>query len=73
MAAGINVDVVKKGDAYSLKVKEGKQEAEIPLEGCKSAEEAEMVKQGLLAEIDKAQVAQASKNEQTGNKIDKTV
>lgn len=67
----ISVDVVKKGDAYSLSIKEGKKQAEIPLEGCKSIEEAEIIKQGLLAEIDKAQVAQASKNEQTGNKIDK--
>lgn len=67
----VNVDVVKNGDVYSLSVKEGNKQAEIPLEGCKSAEEAEMIKQGLLAEIDKAQIANATKNEQTGNKLDK--
>ena len=69
--AGIKVDVVKNGDAYSLSVKEGKKQAEIPLEGCKSAEEAEIFKQGLLAEIDKAQVAKGIPNDKTGNKIDK--
>jgi hypothetical protein len=69
--ADINVDVVKKGDAYSLNVKEGKKQAEIPLEGCKSAEEAETIRQGLLAEIDKAQVAKATPDGNTGSKMDK--
>lgn len=71
MAGEIKVDVVQKGSDYFLAVKEGKKQAEVPIPGCKSMEEAEGVKQGLLAEIDKAKVAQATKDEQTGNKLDK--
>lgn len=67
----VDVNVVKNGDTYALKVQEGKKEAVIPLEGCKSAEEAEMIKQGLLAEIDKSMVAQGTTDDNTGKKMDK--
>jgi hypothetical protein len=67
----VNVEVVKNGDTFALNVTEGKKNAQIPLDGCKSAEEAEMIKQGLLAEIDKAQIAQGTPDENTGNKMDK--
>jgi len=72
--ADISVNVVKNGNDYFLAVKEGKKEAKIPLEDCKSAEEAEMSKQGFLVElakIDKAQVAKGIPNDKIGNKIDK--
>lgn len=67
----VDVNVVKNGDTYSLNVKEGQKEAQIPLEGCKSAEEAEMIRQGLLAEIDKAMIAKGTPDDQTGKKMDK--
>lgn len=71
MSEPVNVAVNKSGEQYSLKVQQGNKQAEIPLEGCKSKEEAEMVKQALLEEINKAEVAKATKGAEVGNKMDK--
>lgn len=71
MAEPVNVVVNKAGDQYSLKVQQGNKQAEIPLEGCKSQEEAEIVKQALLTEINKAEVAKGTKEAGVGNKMDK--
>ena len=70
MAGEIKVDVVQKGNDYFLAVQDGKKQAEVPIPGCKSMEEAREVERGLLAEIQKNQVAQGTKDEQTGNKLD---
>ncbi len=70
MAGEIKVDVVQKGSDYFLKVQDGKKQAEVPIPGCKSMEEAKEVEAGLLEEIRKNQVAQGTPNEQTGNKLD---
>lgn len=70
MAGEIKVDVVQKGNDYFLAVQNGKKQAEVPIPGCKSMEEANGVKQELLAEIDKEKAKQATKDEQTGNKLD---
>ncbi len=69
--AGVNVDVVKKGDAYALKVTKDKKTAEIPLKDVKTPEEAEMIKNALLEEIDKAAVQQGTKSQGVGAKMDK--
>ena len=52
----VKVDVVKKGNEYALKVTKDKKTAEVPLQGVKTAEEAESIKTALLAEINKAEV-----------------
>lgn len=69
--AGVNVDVIKKGNEYALKVTKDKKTAEVPLEGVKTAQEAESIKAALLAEIDKAAVQQGTKPEGIGTKMDK--
>lgn len=65
------VNVVQSGNQYSLQVKDGNKVANLPLEGCKSKEEAESIKTALLAEVDKAAVQQGTKAEGVGGKIDK--
>lgn len=70
MAGEIKVDVLQKGSDYFLKVQDGKKQAEVPIPGCKSMEEARGVQAELLKEIKKNEVAQGTKDEQTGNKLD---
>lgn len=70
MAGEIKVDVVQKGNDYFLKVQDGKKQAEVPIPGCKSMEEAKEVERGLLEEIKKNQVAQGTPDENTGKKLD---
>ena len=67
----VKVDVVKKGNEYALKVTKDKKTAEVPLQGVKTAEEAESIKTALLAEINKAEVQQGTKSEGVGAKMDK--
>lgn len=70
MAGQIKVDVVQKGSDYFLAVQDGKKQAEVPIPGCKSIEEAKEVQAGLLAEIEKNTVAQGTPDENTGKKLD---
>lgn len=67
----VKVDVIKKGNEYALKVTKDKKTAEVPLQGVKTAEEAESIKVALLAEIDKAAVQQGTKPQGVGQKMDK--
>lgn len=67
----VKVDVIKKGNEFALKVTKDKKTAEVPLQGVKTAEEAESIKTALLAEIDKAAVQQGTKPEGVGAKMDK--
>lgn len=70
MAGEIKVDVVQKGNDYFLAVQDGKKQAEVPIPGCKSMEEAKTVQAGLLEEIEKNQIAQGTPDEKTGKKMD---
>lgn len=70
MAGEIKVNVVQKGNEYFLAVQDGKKQAEVPIPGCKSMEEAKEVERGLLEEIKKNQVAQGTPDENTGKKLD---
>lgn len=67
----VDVSVVQNGNQYGLQVKKGEQQVQIPLKDCKSPEEAETIRQALLAEVNKAEVQQGTKAEGVGGKIDK--
>lgn len=71
MAGEIKVDVVQKDNEYFLAVQNGKKQAEVPIPGCKSMEEAKEVERQLLEEIKKNEVAQGTPDEKTGNNLDK--
>jgi len=70
MAPEVTVVTTKAG-GYALQVKKGDQQTELPLEGCKSKEEAETIKTALLTEINKAEVQKATKPQGVGAKVDK--
>lgn len=62
----INVAINKDGGKCSVIVTQGTQKAEIP---CKDENEANMVKQALLAEIDKNAVQQGNLKPGEGEKL----
>lgn len=70
MAVDVSVITTKDG-GYALQVKKGDQKTDLPLEGCKSKEEAEMVKTALLTEINKAEIQKGTKPQGVGEKVDK--
>lgn len=69
----VNVEVIKTGNEYGLQVTEGLKTAKIPLPGCESEKDAEVAKKALLAEIDAAQIQQATAPAGVGNKMDRVV
>lgn len=67
----VTVNVVNTNGQYSLHVKNGNQETDIPITDCKSEEEANIVKDALLKQIADAEKP-ATKPEGVGEKLDKT-
>lgn len=65
------VNVVKNGNDYALQITKDSQTAQVQLKGCKSEQEAEMIKQALLTEINKAEVQHGTKGPGVGEKLDK--
>lgn len=66
-----DVTVGQVNGQYSLHVKKGTQEADIPIPECKTAEEANLLKEVLVKQIAAAEQQQAVKPEGVGEKLDK--